>query len=194
MKDETTIQGLSISDGLFGDTRGDRCLLSVCKAACCRNGIWVDAEHAATIRSRAAEIRPHLPTDRGGADSWFESDEFMDHADFPSGRGIPTVVVDDPEEPGRDACVFLRPDYLCALQCAGPGLKPFDCHTYPVLRSEGEVTLDHFSPAELDGADCQRETATPRPVIEVFEGELRLCLGNDGYAELVRIARDRTAT
>ena len=117
MKDETTIQGLSISDGLFADTRGDRCLLSVCKAACCRNGIWVDAEHAATIRSRAAEIRPHLPTDRGGADSWFESDEFMDHADFPSGRGIPTAVVDDPEEPGRDACVFLRPDYLCALQC-----------------------------------------------------------------------------
>jgi hypothetical protein len=102
---------------------------------------------------------------------------------------VATAVLTDPDDSTLDTCVFRRPDGLCALQCTDPDLKPFDCYTYPILRSEGELTLDRWSPDELDGADCQRVCTPPRPILEVFEDEFVRILGRAGYERLVAAAR-----
>ncbi len=181
------IDGLRIHPSILGPTRGGRCRIDTCRGLCCRNGIWLDAGLQARILSRASEVAAQLPSDRGDPSTWFE-DEVMTHADFPSGRGVSTAVVIDPEDDAEDNCVFMRPDdRKCALQVVDPTLKPFDCATYPVLRSEGEVMMDSESPRE-SGHDCQRETDSPERVLHVFAPELRRALGDAGYARLCAAA------
>jgi hypothetical protein len=189
------VAGLEINANILGPARGPRCEPSQCRAACCANGIWVDEGLADRIRAEATTVAALLPPERADPDAWFEPDEEMLSEDFPSGRGIPTAVVDDPDDPDGHTCVFLRPgDRLCALHMANgplglayPGLKPFDCATYPVLRSEGELLMDEESPDELDGADCQRAAAGQRRrLIDVFRDEITLCLGEDGWEALNR--------
>jgi hypothetical protein len=177
------VDGLRVHPSILGRTRGARCRIEECRGLCCRNGVWLDSGLRERILARAPEIVPQLPVDRADPASWFETD-VLEHVDFPSGRGVSTAVVVDPEDDAEDNCIFLRPeDRKCALQCVDPGLKPFDCATYPVLRSEGELTLDLESPKE-SGHDCQRETDAPALVLEVFANELRLVLGEAGYQRL----------
>ncbi len=192
------VAGLQINANMFGAARGPRCEPSQCRAACCANGIWLDEQLADRIRLHADTVAALLPPDRDDPDAWFETDEEMLSDDFPSGRGIPTAVVDDPDDPDGHTCVFLRPgDRLCALHMANeplglayPGLKPFDCATYPVLRSDGELLMDEESPDQLDGADCQHATGGPRlRLIDVFRGEVTLCVGEDGWEALSRRIR-----
>lgn len=185
----TTIQGLQIDQSLFQQSRGARCILSECRAACCQNGAWMDEGHAEKILKNREKIAALLPEDRKNALLWF--DEEREDKDFPSGIGLSCVSVEDPNDPSRGACVFLMTDYRCALQVVSeemslpyPGLKPIDCALYPILRSGGRLALDIWSPEALDGADCQRACENPKPVLEVFEGELRLVLGEDGYRTL----------
>lgn len=181
------LDGLRIHASILGRTRGARCQIETCRGLCCRNGVWLDAGLQARIIGRAGEVAALLPSDRRDPATWFE-DEEMVHADFPSGRGVSTAVVLDPENDAEDNCVFMRPDdRKCALQIVDATLKPFDCATYPVLRSEGELTMDLESPRE-SGHDCQRETDAPERVLHVFAAELRLVLGDAGYARLCAAA------
>lgn len=184
------LNDLLVDPSVFALSRGERCRLEECKGGCCRNGVWVDAAHRDRVVARAAEVQPHLPPERRVPEDWFD-DETMIHADFPSGTGVPTAVFPDPFDSTLDTCVFRRPDGLCALQLADPELKPFDCYTYPLLRSEGELTLDRWSPDELEGADCQRSCHPPRPILEVFADEFVRILGADGYARLRAAAAAR---
>ncbi|MCA9524808.1 MAG: hypothetical protein KC549_00750 [Myxococcales bacterium] len=182
------VAGLRVDASVFGPTRGARCDLRVCRAACCRQGIWVDVAHIAAVRARAADIAPHLPPERRDPAGWFDEAEVMVHADFPSGRGHPTEVLIDPAEPALDTCVFRRPDYLCALQITDPALKPYDCYTYPLLKSEGELTLDRHSAQELGGADCQQPRQPAGRVVDVFRDELKLMLSEADLAALLALA------
>jgi hypothetical protein len=187
-----TIQNLIIDESLFAPARGERCVLSECRAACCQNGAWIDEGHAMLIMKHKAKIAALLPEERRDANLWF--DEEREDKDFPSGIGLSCVSVEDPNDASRGACVFLLPNYYCALQVVSeemklpyPGLKPIDCALYPILRSGGRLMLDTWSPENLTGADCQRTAhGAPRPVFEVFADEVRLVLGEDG---LVKIAQ-----
>lgn len=183
------IAGLACHPDLFAPARGERCRLDECGGACCVGGIWVDVGHVQRILAHAGQIQPLLPADRRDPDGWF-SDELVEHADFPSGLGTATAVDLRPDGSGRPGCVFLRPDNTCALQVASeglgmdwPGLKPFDCASYPVLRSEGELLPDAESAAS--GVDCQR-TATGHqpPFFRVFRQEIELSIGKSGYEQL----------
>lgn len=191
---------LLIRESIFAPGRGERCRLEECRAACCQNGIWMSLPHQEKILAHAKEIAQYLPEERRDPALWFEGE--TEDPDFPGGRAIGSAAVPapEPEDPERETCVFLRPeDYLCALQVASealqlpyPGLKPYDCALYPILLSEGELLLDTFSPEELSGADCQRVCeGPPRPILEIFEGELRLAVGEEGYQELLRQALTR---
>lgn len=185
-----SIADLQVDESVFGLSRGKRCELGTCKGGCCRNGVWVDSAHRDRVLARAAEIQPHLPAVRRNPADWFD-DERMDHPDFPTGVGLPTAVFPDPEDSTLDTCVFRRPDALCALQVADPELKPFDCYTYPILRSEGELTLDKWSPDELDGSDCQQACTPPQPILDVFEDEFVRILGRENYLRLKAAAAGR---
>ena len=186
---QRTIKGLTMDESLFQTSRGERCVLSECRAACCQNGAWMDEGHAEKIMRYKAQIKALLPEDRHDHHQWFD-EEREDH-DFPSGVGLSCVSVEDPNDASRGACVFLMTNYHCSLQTLSeelklgyPGLKPIDCALYPILRSGGNLALDRWSPEALEGADCQREKAPARPIDEVFEVELRLALGDDGLIEL----------
>jgi hypothetical protein len=194
-----TIQGLTVADNCFETARGERCILEECRGACCQNGIWVDVAHVQRILAEAPRIQPFLsPEYRDQIDNWF-GEEVMEHADFPSGIGIPTAVGPRPGDPSRDGCVFLRDDHKCGLQVASlalglgyPGLKPFDCASFPVLRSEGELLMDDQSPGQLGGADCQRPSRAPlQPRYVVFREEVELSIGRAGWDLLDAEARRR---
>jgi len=202
----TTLHGLEVAENCFETARGERCILEECRGACCANGIWVDVAHVQRILAHAEQIRPFMaPEYRDQTDLWFNDEEVMEHTDFPSGLGIATTVGPRPGNPaftesdGRDGCVFLRNDHKCSLHVASetlglgyPGLKPFDCATYPVLRSEGELLMDDKSPGELGGADCQRPTRGERqPRYVVFREEIELSIGRAGWQELAAVARKR---
>lgn len=187
---------LTLHPNLLRQARGERCILTECKAACCVNGIWVDVGHVQRILGAAALIKPYVAEQYRNEDSWF-GEELMEHADFPSGLGIPTQTGVMDGHPERSACVLLRRDYKCSLQMASlehglgyPGLKPFDCASYPILRSEGILQVDEASPAELGGADCQRPCAgEPQRMFEVFREEVELSLNAEGLAALDEAAK-----
>ena len=166
--DPLVIDGFTLDPSVFGPTRGARCHLEECKGACCRNGVWLDVQKRDQILAAAAQVQAHLPPDRQDPSEWFDADEMV-HTDFPSGRGVPTSVMPDPVDSTLDTCVFRRPDGLCALQCADPQLKPFDCYTYPLLKSEGEIArlTDGCGPLPHGDTDrAERKAHTPPAIAE----------------------------
>ncbi len=191
-------RGLTLNPNLLKPARGAPCQLDECGGACCVGGIWLDVLHVEKILDHSELIKPWLPTERQDSDGWF-SDEVVEHADFASGVGTATAIGPRLDGSGRVACVFALADHSCALENASrqagmpwPGLKPFDCATYPVLRSEGELRRDTESARR--GADCQgpkgrkgEEAATTpdQPAFfQVFRREIELSIGAQGYALL----------
>lgn len=181
---------------LWLPARGVPCALSECGAACCVGGIWLDVGHVQRILDHADAVAAHMDDDRGNPDVWF-TDEVLEHRDFPSGFGTATSVGDRPGQPGRPGCVFVRADHKCALQVASdalglpwPGLKPFECATFPVLLSEGSLRWDRQSAARAHGADCQqpgpRSPPLPDqpPFYRVFRREIELAIGKAGWLTL----------
>lgn len=200
----TETNRIRLDRSLWRPARGERCVLTECRGACCVDGIWVDVGHVQRILAHADAIAPHLSDEyRGDPDRWF-GDDTWEHNDFPSGIGIPTATGPRPGDPARNGCVFLRTDHGCGLQVASealglgwPGLKPFDCATYPILRSEGELVFDEKSPDGPEGADCQRALepgSNPVPRYEVFRLEVELAIGRAGYAQVVALAGKEAAT
>ena len=179
MKDAT----LKLAGNLWRTARGERCVLSDCRGACSVNGIWVDLRHVQRILDAAANVRPFMaPQYAVDEDRWF-GDETLETGDFASGIGLPTAVALRADGSGRQGCVFVRADHKCALQMASdalglpaPGLKPFDCATYPILRSDGVVQVDDESAQHHPGADCQQGGPTRRRIRDVFAEEIALCL------------------
>lgn len=168
--------------------------LAHCGAACCVGGIWLDVLHAQRILAAHELIAALLPAERRDPAGWF-SDEVVEHSDFPSGVGTATAVLERLDGSGRQGCVFVLADHRCALQVAGmaaglpwPGLKPFDCATYPVLLSEGELLWDRESAEAEHGVDCQlggQVTAQDaKRFCDVFAAEVAYAVGEAGLAEV----------
>ncbi len=181
-------QNWRISRTLIAPSSGYNCRLEVCGGACCGGGIWTDADQAQAILQHAPAIARHLPGERQDPKRWF-SGEAMDHPDFASGLGLATAVLPRLDGSDRRACIFALADHTCAVERASvdlglawPGLKPFDCATFPVLRSEGGVAWDRTTEAIPTQADCQRPLPTqPGPPFHtVFRREIELAIGRQG--------------
>ena len=175
-----------------------RCRLSECGAACCGHGVFVDLADASRIFQEAEVVKPHLPSARRDADSWFDGNVVTD-PDFPSGYRVGTEVVEDPKHVAGTRCVFLRPDNRCALQVAAVAqnrhpwdLKPFYCALFPVVVSGDLVQLDDENEIYALGGSCQRAETPPMPLYTVLQEELVLALGQDGYDRLCTIASAQT--
>lgn len=183
---------LRINPNLFELAAGEACDLAQCRAACCVGGIWVDLLAAQQILAHKETIAPLMAAEyRDQVERWFGEDE-LEHPDFPSGIALSTNVGPRSGDADRLGCIFVRADHRCSLQMASdqlglpsPGLKPFDCATYPILRSEGELLYDDQSAKDHPGADCQMsKTAQLRPRHQVFRLEIELCIGKSAYAAL----------
>ncbi len=191
--------GLIVAENLLAPSHGEHCAAGECQAACCVGGIWVDLLEVQRILDHAEALRPFLaPAYAADEDLWFEDEDFL-HADFPSGVALATRTVPRAADATQDGCIFLRADHLCALHVASdalglgwPGLKPFECATYPIRRSEGVVGYDEETTAANPQADCQRRGTGSRSRHLVFRQEIELAIGQKGLAALEALERARS--
>lgn len=170
----------------------ERCRLGECQAACCLHGVWIGRLEADDILAHAAEIAPHLPEDCRDPKTWFdgsrEPDEYL-----PGGEAMHSAVLPSDWHYGGTACVFLRPDYKCALQVASAaaGLhpwhyKPFYCRLHPLdLDDQGRITLDETGLLLDEPASCLRPAGRDIPLTETFREELEYFLGLDDYRRML---------
>jgi len=171
-----------------------RCSLAECKACCCSHGVLVDKVAAKRIVEHAELVKQHLPEERRSSDSWFSKDEKVD-TDYPSGHAVTTRVLKHSERTLGSGCVFLRPDNKCALQIASVAsgrhpweLKPFYCALFPVTIEGNYVLLDDSNDIFKRGGNCGQHSNTLAPLYRIYQEELVLALGQDGYEQLCEIA------
>jgi hypothetical protein len=169
-----------------------RCRLGECRASCCLHGVWVGVEEAENILAHAAEIAPHLPEGQQDPGVWFDGSEEDDEY-LPGGRVRHSTVLDCDWHYGGTACVFLRPDYKCALQVAGQAagqhpwhFKPFYCVLHPLdLDEQGRITLDCAELLLDEPASCLRPAGHDIPLRETFQPELEYLLDSEDYRRLM---------
>jgi hypothetical protein len=193
-KEWLSIGELLVDASLLESRAIGRCRTSECQACCCGHGVWVDLADASRIVQEADLIKPHLPTDRHDVSTWFGVEIDAD-TDFPSGYGVGTETVQDPNHPIGAHCVFLRPDRRCALQVASIAagrhpwdLKPFYCGLYPLVLWSNRVYLDEGNAIYKLGGTCTRAEPVPVPLYQLLKEELVLALGQEGYNQLCAIA------
>jgi len=192
------INGRRVDRGLLEARPMQRCELVDCQSYCCSGGVYIHTTQAEDILAHQDLIKPHLPPERHDASLWFEGDEGLD-TDWPeAGEGTGTAVVTDPTHPAGQTCVFLMPGTRwCALQAAGMAngkepwrFKPFYCALHPLGLDEQQLVLVEESEMYLEGGSCNRTRAdgVVIPLYQLFEPEVKLVLGEEGYSELERIA------
>jgi hypothetical protein len=180
-----------ISSRLYQSEPMQRCKLEECRAACCLHGVWIDRVESREILINAGLIQPHLPPEQRNPDGWFDDRQEPDDHSL-SGQVVHSSVLEDPNHYGGTACVFLRPDFKCALQVAGETsgfdpwrFKPFYCIVHPLdLDNHGQITLDETNLLLNEPASCLRKALIPIPLSETFEPELRYLLGDKAYKQL----------
>jgi hypothetical protein len=193
-----TANGMKVDTQLLQARPIRRCLPGECQSHCCGWGVDLNVKEAEDILAHAELVQPHLPPERRDPALWFDDTNHAEYDHPDGGRLTGTSVVDDATHPTGHNCLFLRADRKCALQVAGIAAgehpwryKPFYCASHPLTFDHKKVTLDDTNPLYLKGGSCHRPTADGAtvPVYQLFEPEMRLLLGDDGYAELDALAR-----
>jgi Protein of unknown function (DUF3109) len=198
--DPLIIQGIQVDPRLLEARPLRRCRPDECQSYCCGGGVSVSLAQVDDLLAHADLFRAYLAPDRQNPDEWFTRDETFEDTDHPAhGQYTYTAVFDDPLHPYTYACVFLRPDRKCALQLAGIEhgehpwrYKPFYCALHPIEFNTLLVKLCEDNHIYQEGGSCSRPAAeTPVPLYQLFADELKLALGEAGYAELQSVAAAR---
>ena len=190
------INGFAIARGLLAAREVRRCELSECQGHCCGWGVSISLAQAQEILAHHQLFQPHLPPERQAPEGWFDWEVEIESDHPAGGMLVSTAVVLDPTHPTGHNCVFLRPDRKCALQVASMAAgehpwryKPFYCALHPITFSNHVIMLDEDNPLYIKGGSCQRPNpGRPIPLYRLFAAELTLALGEEGYAELERVA------
>jgi hypothetical protein len=156
-----------------------RCGWPDCKAACCVYGVWIDLDEQADLLAHAEIIKPHLPPKRRDPARWFDG-EIEPDRHTSSKQVTHTRVIRDPNHYGGSTCIFMRPDYKCALQVAGEAagehpwrFKPFYCILHPLdLDKHRRITLDEIRFMVDEPASCVRLTEGEVVLKQLFAEEL----------------------
>jgi len=186
------IDGAAVHPQLLETRPIRRCRLDECQAHCCGWGVSINVKQAEDILAHQELIVPHLPSDRRDPERWFDGVLEPEHDHPDGGMLTSTVVVEEPTHPTGHNCVFLRPDRKCALQVASIAagehpwrFKPFYCALHPITFDQCVVKLCEENPLYIEGGSCNRpEPEALIPVYKLFAMEMKLALGEAGYAEL----------
>jgi hypothetical protein len=196
--DQTTllINGVRVDARLLEARPIRRCRIEECQAHCCTGGVYISTQQVEDILAHQAVIQPHLPPERRDPALWFDGAIEPDKDHPEGGQVMGTNVLPDPTHPVGENCVFLRPDRRCALQAAGIAagehpwrFKPFYCAFHPLIYESKRVVLSEESEMYLEGGSCNRPNpGQPIPLYQLFDMELKLVLGEEGYMELEAVA------
>lgn len=191
------IKGIAIDPRLIEARPWQRCRLHECQGHCCGGGVYVSLAQAQQILIHQDLFIPYLPPERRDPQKWFDwiVEAETDHPD--GGFVTSTATVTDPTHPMGSTCIFMLADRKCVLQLAsvehgtGPWhYKPFYCALHPVTFFERQLTLDSDNPIFVEGGSCcQPHPGQWIPLYQLFDLEVKLALGEDGYAELEAYAR-----
>jgi hypothetical protein len=194
--DTLIVNGMAVEARLLEAKPMRHCRLEECQAHCCGGGVSISTQQAEDILAHAELIQPYLPPDRRDPLRWFDWVLEPEH-DHPAGGTLTnTTVVADPTHPMGANCIFLRPDRKCGLQAASIAagehpwrFKPFYCALHPITFDQCVVKLSEENPMYLEGGSCNRpDPAALIPVYQLFEAEMKLALGEVGYAEMEAMA------
>jgi hypothetical protein len=130
------------------------------------------------ILAQAERIGAQMPATLRDPQVWFDGG--IDQDNFIGGEIYHTNVLPDRGHYGGTACVFLREDFKCALQCAGDAaglhpwrFKPYYCILHPLdLDEEGRISLDETGELLGEEGSCLRPADEEIPLLELFAAEL----------------------
>jgi Fe-S-cluster containining protein len=173
--------------------RGPLNVADECGGHCCRHGVYTSLPERDRILEYADRIQAVMDeTQTTDARRWFE-DEVHEDEDFPGGMCIGTGL-------HNDKCVFLNGEGLCVLQLLEPQLglppgerlKPFYCRLFPLTTWYGCLEFDDL----CDGVRpcCTLASDGPTRAIDAYASEFKEALGEEGYAELRRLAEEQERT
>jgi hypothetical protein len=190
------IRGIRVDPRLLEPRPVQRCGPAYCWGRCCAYGVWVRVEQRDEILHHAELVQRVLPPDRRDPSRWFDPEPEWDDTP-PAGYWVGTTVIENPNHPVGQSCIFLLDDGRCGLQVAAVeagmhpwALKPFHCALYPLTLWEGQLILDDENELYAE-ASCQQPAETARPLFMVFDQEVKWVLGEEGFQTLLELYRAR---
>lgn len=168
--------------------RGPLNVADECGGHCCLHGVYIALPEREKILDYADRVQAVMDaTQTADTNEWFESEVHEDE-DFPGGVCVGTATY-------GDKCVFLNAQGLCVLQLlepelglpAGERLKPFYCRLFPLTTLDGRLEFDDL----CDGVRpcCTLASDGRSRAVDAYAAELREVLGDEGFDELQRAAR-----
>jgi hypothetical protein len=166
---------LTIDPFLYEHGYKEGCSPFQCNGTCCSFGVYCDVEEHKKIVANAERIKNYLDeTQPHDVATWFEK-EFVDDADFPSGKCIGTEVY-------NNKCVFLNKEGKCSLQLADISegkfqwdLKPFYCIAFPLAVINKQIEWDDMIDGQLPCCTAHKDFSTP--IADACKLEMDFILG-----------------
>lgn len=164
---------MQVDPYIFSAKFPERCRLDLCGSRCCRFGVWADLEEKEKILSHRELFVDLLRPEAKDPESWFGAVE--PDGDCPTGLSVETMDI-------AGACAFFHPDHGCVLQkgAAEAGLhewhlKPRFCILFPLVVSEGTLTVDE----DMKTLWCMKKKNRTQPVVLSVRKEVRYLYGNE---------------
>jgi len=164
---------LQVDPYVFSAKFPERCRLDLCRSRCCRFGVWADLKEKDEILAQRELFEHLLRPEAKDPDTWFGAVE--PDKDCPTGMAVETMDI-------AGACAFFHPDHGCVLQkgAADAGLhewhiKPRFCILFPLVVSEGELTIDE----DMKSIWCMKQKNRTHPVALSVRKEIRHLFGTE---------------
>ncbi|GAB4369042.1 MAG: hypothetical protein Kow00128_14890 [Deltaproteobacteria bacterium] len=178
---------LQIDPYLYTAKFPERCRIDLCRSRCCRFGVWVDRKEKDRILENRHLFEHLLRPEAKDPERWFGSTE--PDADCPTGMAVETMDI-------AGACAFFHPDHGCVLQkgAVDAGLhewriKPRFCILFPLVVSEGELTIDE----DMKSIWCMKKRNRTHPVALSVRKEIRYLFGAEVERKILEASGCRPA-
>lgn len=188
-----TIKGFKVDELIFTHGFVKYCDIDKCGGGCCHSGVYADTAEYETILRHKNEIAAHMDeTQDTDPAHWFDG-EWIDDADFASGRATGTNVHDrDGGISGfTEGCVMLDKRHFCSIQVAAAanGLhrwawKPMYCILFPITVVEGVITYDDSHSEDLNHCGPTGAGNYVHSVFESMTEEIKYVFGEEGYTQM----------
>lgn len=151
----------------------EQCRLDLCRSRCCRFGVWIDLKEKEEILARRDLFAHLLRPEVKDPETWFGAVE--PDPDCPTGLSVETMDI-------AGACAFFHPDHGCVLQKGASeaglhewDLKPRFCILFPLVVSEGTLTIDE----DMKSLWCMKKNNRTQPVVRSVRKEVRYLFGQE---------------